>query len=211
MSGQFIAIEGIDTSVLNGQAEKLAQYLRDNKEINVVVTREPSDGPIGAQLRLLQNERLEMHELAKAALALADRLDQLNRDGGILSDLQDGKYIISAGYLLSAFAYQSEIAPLEWLMDINNAYFCRWPDITVFIDTPMDSYLARRVKESGFESEEVDHDRTFFEQRRKSFLEVIKTLKKQGMEIATIENDNPTTIHNKFKKIIDQQLEESNQ
>lgn len=201
MVGMFIAIDGIDTNVLDDQGEKLAHHLR-KQEINAVVIREPSDGPIGAQLRLLKNNRLEMHDMAKAALSLADRLDQLNKDDGILSDLAQGKYIVSTRYLLSTFASQCETTPLEWLMEINNLHFCRWPDITVFIDTPVDSYLRRRVIENGFDTQQVDHDREYFEKRRQSFFDVIKILEQQGKEIAIIESDNPTTIQNKITKIV---------
>ncbi len=207
MLEKFIAIEGIDTSVLNEQAEKLSRYLRDELEVNCVVTREPSDGPIGAQLRLLFNERVEMHELPRASLFLADRLDQFGRDDGLAKDLESGKYVISIRYLLSAYAYQSEVTPLDWIIDINKV--CRWPDVTVFIDTTADSYLARRVRESGFDSQQVDHDRTIFEQSRQSFIEIIKFLKEQNKEVYIVESDNSTTIHNRCKRIISQEITES--
>jgi dTMP kinase len=50
-SGRFIVFEGIDGAGTTTQAQLYSQHLRGMRR-QVHVTREPSSGPIGSQLRL---------------------------------------------------------------------------------------------------------------------------------------------------------------
>jgi len=143
MTGRWIVFEGMDSTVLEEQASHLAGWLRRGG-VPAVVTREPTDGPVGAQLHLILSRRLTVDERAQALLSLADRLDHLYRDDdGILQELARDRYVIGIRYLLSAYADQSETVPWEWLERINAP--CPWPDLTIFIDTPVQSGLERQA------------------------------------------------------------------
>jgi dTMP kinase len=196
MAGRFIAFEGIDTEILSDQAERLANWLRMEAGIkSVVVTREPSDGPLGAQLRLFSGGRLTLHEYPLAALRNADGMDHLYREDGILNDLQKGSCVITVRYLLSSLICYSEVVSLDWLIRINQ--LCRWPDITFFLDTPVTSALTRIVYEHGFNSEEVDLQKVRLEKARSRYLKIIDLLLKQSKRIEVIESDSATVIHKK--------------
>jgi dTMP kinase len=73
------------------------------------VTREPSGGPIGAQIRLVLTQRIALPQDTQAEvmtlLFAADRLDHVASE--IVPRLRDGYVVISDRYDLSSLAYQS--------------------------------------------------------------------------------------------------------
>ena len=58
-SGRFIVVEGLDGAGTTTQVERVASELRE-RELTVVVTREPSDGPVGTQIRQALTGRLSL-------------------------------------------------------------------------------------------------------------------------------------------------------
>lgn len=202
MAGRFVVFEGIDTAVLTDQASRLATWLR-SEGLPVVTTREPTDGPIGAQIRLVQNGRLTVDQLTLAALYLADRMDHLYRaEGGILSDLVENNYVVCTHYLLSAYVYQSDVASFEWLRQINQ--LCRWPDLMIFIDTPVESVLRQLVKREGYKAEELERQRATLENERDSYLQVIEQCGAEGDEVIRIDGNQPAaTIHRQCRDLIE--------
>ncbi len=189
MSGLFIALEGIDTKVLFDQTEYLAEWLRTEEKIeSVIVTREPTDGPLGAQLHSISNERLFLHAYPLAVLQNADRIDHLFREGGILDCLDKGSWVLSAKYLLSSFVHSDEHLSLEWLIQVNQ--LCRWPDLTIFFDIPVDNLLIKLVYEQGYKSEEVDKKRFLYEEMRHNYLKTIDFFIKQKKNIEIVSGEN---------------------
>lgn len=201
MAGRFIVFEGIDTDVLTDQASRLATWLR-SEGLSVVTTREPTDGPIGAQIRLVQNDRLMVDQLTLAALYLADRMDHLYRaEGGILSDLKENNYVVCTRYLLSAYVYQSDVASFEWLRQINQ--LCRWPDLMIFVDTPVESVLRQLVKREGYKAEELERQRATLEKERASYLQAIEKCCAEGDEVIVVDGNKPAaTIHRECRDLV---------
>ncbi len=156
--GLFVVLEGIDGAGTTTQAERLAAHLRSQRRL-VHVTREPSTGPIGAQIRLMLTHRIALPAEGQAEmmalLFAADRLDHVASE--IAPHLRDGYVVLSDRYDMSSLAYQSITAvatgeapqaPLiGWIRELNR--FARRPDVTIVLDVSPDVAAARRRARGG--------------------------------------------------------------
>lgn len=153
--GKLIALEGLDGAGTTSQAERLADWLRSYRDVDDVwVTREPSASPAGAQIRSVLLKRLSMDPLTLAALFVADRLDHLYHPSGIIQRLQAGEWVIMDRYYLSSFAYQALSMTqdqLRWLWFLHDP--CIIPDVTFFLDVPVEECLRRIGLNRGFHFE----------------------------------------------------------
>jgi thymidylate kinase len=131
--GRLVALEGIDQDLLQVQAERLCHWLRD-QQIAAEQTLEPTQGPVGVQIRLVQQGRLQLPPTSVALLEVADRLDHLSCPGGILAWLAERRIVICVHYTLFAYASHWHELDWTWLRQINAR--CRPPDLTLFIDAP---------------------------------------------------------------------------
>jgi dTMP kinase len=200
-TGKFIVFEGIDDYVLTDQSGRLNEWLRSNM-LTVVVTREPTDGPVGAQSRLVFNKRLEVDDLAEAALLLSDRMDHLRSVGGILDDIQKGKYVVCIHYLLFAYTYKCEKISLEWLRKINRR--CVWPDLVVFIDTPVISTLERQSRREGYDASVWQQKKVLLEEQRTKYLQTIEYCQKVENQVSIIDGNKPAeTIHRLCRALVE--------
>jgi dTMP kinase len=129
----LVALEGIDEALLQAQAERICHWLRD-LEIAAEQTLEPTQGPVGAQIRLVQQGRLQLPSTSVALLEVADRLDHLACPGGIMAWLAERRVVVCVHYALSSYASHWRQLDWTWLRQINAR--CRPPDLTLFIDTP---------------------------------------------------------------------------
>ncbi|MBP9663850.1 MAG: dTMP kinase [Pyrinomonadaceae bacterium] len=141
--GKFIVFEGLDGAGTSTQVYRLREYLI-LRGVNVEISKEPTNGPIGTVIRLAIEGRVNLDSRALALAFAADRADHLfNAYNGILTSLDAGRWIISDRYVLSSFAYQGiEVDDRRWLEEINN--FVITPDLTFFVDTPV-SVCADRI------------------------------------------------------------------
>lgn len=156
--GCFIVLEGIDGCGSTTQAKLLAERLRERGR-DVVLTCEPTSGPVGTLIRKALQRRLVGEtpdgpsRFSWATLALlfaADRVDHVKEL--IEPALLAGKWVVSDRYDLSSLAYQSLSAASEpdvlpWLRDINR--FIVRPDLTIVIDVPADVAQERRALRGG--------------------------------------------------------------
>jgi dTMP kinase len=136
---RFIVLEGIDGAGTTTQAARLAQALEARGE-TVVRTREPTDGPVGRLIRAtLQGAEGALARSVLPWLFAADRADHLARV--VEPALADGRWVVSDRYLHSSLAYQSLELPLDDVFALNRTF--RPPDLTVFLDVPVEVGLAR--------------------------------------------------------------------
>jgi dTMP kinase len=153
--GLFVVLEGIDGSGTTTQAERWAALLRSQGR-RVHLTREPSTGPIGAEIRLVLTRRIVLpaprQAEVMALLFAADRLDHLASE--IEPRLREGYVVISDRYDLSSLAYQSITAGavdspgvVAWIRELNR--FARRPDATVVLDVSPEVAAARRRARGG--------------------------------------------------------------
>ena len=111
--GLFVVLEGIDGAGTTTQVARLVASLRA-RGIGALGTREPSDGPIGTQIRQILTGRLVVRSPAGghappgwptlALLFAADRVDHLESE--IVPNLRDGVIVVSDRYDHSSVAYQ---------------------------------------------------------------------------------------------------------
>lgn len=102
-SGLFVAFEGGDGVGKTTQLALLAERLRARGR-DVVVTREPGDSRIGAQVRAIVLDGGEIDARAEALLFAADRADHVA--SVVEPALRRGAVVLTDRYVDSSVAYQ---------------------------------------------------------------------------------------------------------
>jgi dTMP kinase len=158
--GLFVVVEGIDGCGSTTHAKLLAKAIK-RRGAEVVLTCEPSSGPIGSLIRQVLQRRLFVPDatgprnFASSTMALlfaADRMDHL--DSTVAPALRAGSVVVSDRYDLSSLAYQSVTAhngpeAIPWIRELN-AQALR-PDVTIVIDVPAEVAEERRRVRGGVE------------------------------------------------------------
>ncbi len=162
--GKLIVIEGLDGAGTTTQSALLCKWLQSHIIVpDVLLTQEPSRGPIGAMIRAALGKRITFDYLTLAGMYATDRLDHLYCEKGVIDQLKKGDWVLMDRYYLSSFAYQdsqmSEIE-LDWLNVIHEP--CLIPDLTIFLDVPVEVCLKRI---------EINRQTAFELFEKKSFLE----------------------------------------
>ncbi|MFZ9937548.1 MAG: dTMP kinase [Luteolibacter sp.] len=137
--GCLIVIEGIDGTGKSTQAKRLAEWF-GNKGREVVLGREPTDGPWGRKLReSAANGRLSPQD--ELQYFLNDRREHVEQK--ILPALAAGKVVILDRYYFSTMAYQGArgFDPAE-IRRLNES-FAPVPDLLLILDLDVDHALAR--------------------------------------------------------------------
>jgi dTMP kinase len=140
--GIFLVLEGIDGSGKSVQAELLADWL-EQRGLDVVRTREPTDGSWGQRFRAWADERSEASPEEVLELFLEDRAEHVAQV--IRPSLEAGKVIVCDRYSPSTLAYQAaqgvDRATLE--ARIRACAFPE-PDLVVWLRVPVAAALARK-------------------------------------------------------------------
>ena len=150
----FIVFEGIDGAGKSTQAKLLARRLAD-LGIPVLLTAEPSDGPVGQIIRSLTT-RLEAEE--EARLFTEDRRDHVERV--ILPALLEGRTVICDRYVHSSVAYQGARGVDQAAILSAQSPFAPQPDVIFLLEIPADIALARidSARRGRFSTFEVRED-----------------------------------------------------
>lgn len=138
-SGLFIVIEGIDGTGKSTQARRLGEWFtRQGRE--VVLSREPTDGPWGKKVReSASTGRLSPED--ELQYFLNDRRQHVEEL--IAPALAAGKVVILDRYYFSTMAYQGArgFDPAE--IRRKNEAFAPVPDLLLILDLEVDSALQR--------------------------------------------------------------------
>ena len=144
----FIVFEGIDCSGKTTQAELLKNYFLATDR-QAVISSEPSNGIIGNLIRQALKQRIvfskdrELFDEQMAYLFAADRHDHLYNDiDGVFKLIKDNYHVISTRYYFSSLAYNGDSREQFDLVKQLNYRFPD-PDLTVYIDLPVEVSLAR--------------------------------------------------------------------
>lgn len=170
---KFIVFEGIDGSGKTTQIDLLCKNLTE-RNIPVHITKEPTDDPMGKQLRKYLGGVEKTDLRAIAALFAADRLHHITAEDGILDNLSKGRVVLCDRYYLSSYAYQSVDCDLDWIMALNReaANIAR-PDLHIFLDVPAEQSMNRVENRGETEIfEKLDRQ----QQIRKNFFELFEML-----------------------------------
>ena len=152
----FIVFEGIDGCGKTTQAELLKDYFANNNA-QAVISPEPSSGIIGNLIRqalkrrvIFSNDR-RLFDEQMAYLFAADRHDHLYNDiDGVFKLIKDNYHVISTRYYFSSLAYNCEtVGKFDLIKKLNQAF--PNPDLTIYIDLPVDVSLSRLAQRSTIE------------------------------------------------------------
>ena len=168
--GKLIVLEGIDGSGKSSHANLLTERLA-REGYPVVRTFEPTDGDIGVLLRRYLKGEIVASERTIAALFLADRLDHIQKKGGLLDLLEAGQIVVCDRYLYSSIAYNCASEGIEWVASLNRtAHDLLRPDLVVYLDLPL-SVMETRLMHRNYKEiyETVAHQRKVIERYQQAF------------------------------------------
>lgn len=158
--GRFISLEGGEGAGKSTQLNLLAERLVD-AGIKLVTTREPG-GTKGAETirELFVSGATDRWDAAtEACLVNAARADHVARQ--IRPALERGDWVLCDRYADSTFAYQGgdKGVPDADLMALHRvATGDLWPDLTLLLDLPVETGLARTLKRVGGATRFEAHD-----------------------------------------------------
>ncbi|MDP4173701.1 MAG: dTMP kinase [Bacteroidota bacterium] len=169
----FITFEGLDFCGKSTQVNLLEQYLSaQNKKVKLI--REPGGTSISEKIRgvLLDKKNCEMFIETEILLFSAAR-SQLVREI-IRPFLKENYYVISDRFHDSLTAYQGfgRSIPLDFVQTINSfAIGETIPDITFFIDLPVEETEKRKALRSQGDLDRIEVSKNnFYERVREGYL-----------------------------------------
>ncbi len=207
--GKFITIEGTEGVGKSTNIEFIQQYLAD-KNIPLLLTREPGGTPLSEQIRelLLQNRDEKMDDTCELLLVFAARAQHLKTI--ILPALEKGYWVLCDRFTDATYAYQgggrgldvSLIHDLEQRVqgDIR-------PDLTLLLDIDVEQGLARagqRGELDRFENEKIE----FFEKVRAAYLSLAQNNPNRyaiidaGKALNEVQNEIRGAIDKKITKLL---------
>lgn len=176
-SGRFITLEGGEGAGKSTQIPRLADWLKARGR-EVVATREPGGSP-GAEMirKLLVEGPVERWDgPTEALLHYAARRDHLRST--VWPALKRGAWVISDRFADSTRAYQGyghklDLGMLAQLHEVAVGSFR--PDLTLVLDLPIDTGLARAAARRGTETRYESLPLDFHERVHQGFLEIAKS------------------------------------
>lgn len=188
--GLLIAVEGIDGAGVTTQSENLKRRLEDHLRSatddeadgpHTHLTKEPTDGPAGGQIRMALAERLELDPETLALFFATDRRDHAETE--IRPLLAEGYVVVVDRYHLSSYAYQLDGVggDLAWLREINAK--SPDPDLTLVLDVPVETSRRRRADRLA---EELFEDSETLTAVRENYVDIAERLQADGETVAIV-------------------------
>jgi len=176
-TGRFITLEGGEGAGKSTQIARLADWLRARGR-EVVATREPGGSPGGEMIRklLVEGPAERWDGTTEALLHFAARRDHLRAT--VWPAMKRGAWVISDRFADSTRAYQGfghglDLATLDRLYDVAVGSFR--PDLTLILDLPVETGLARANARRGSETRYESLPRDFHERVRQGFREIARS------------------------------------
>lgn len=176
--GKFYVFEGIDGCGKTTQAVLLRNKLEEIGH-KAVITKEPTDRPIGLLIRKIMSGETAVDSRATVHLFAADRIDHITApETGILALLESGTDVISDRYVYSSYAYQSIDSGTDIVSEANRtAEQLLVPDAVIYIDIPPEAAMERI--ETARENIEIYENIQRLTKVRENYLNVFQRLKDQ--------------------------------
>ncbi len=151
----FVTLEGIDGAGKTTQAKIIAEKLAE-KGYEVSTFREPGSTELGDEVRkLLFNKTLNLEGYTELFLFLAARSELISK---ILTNVKPGSIVIGDRFWDSTIAYQhyGKGLSLDVINQIKNTYpFNLMPDLTIWLDIPVDISVHREEGESNISNHSI--------------------------------------------------------
>jgi dTMP kinase len=174
--GRFITLEGGEGAGKSTQIARLAVWLKTRGR-DVVTTREPGGAPGAEMIRklLVEGPAERWDGTTEALLHFAARRDHLRAT--VWPALERGAWVVSDRFADSTRAYQGyghglDLESLDRLYEVAVDGF--HPDLTIILDLPVETGLARAAARRGTETRYESLPRDFHERVRQGFLEIAK-------------------------------------
>ncbi len=160
MRGFFISFEGIEACGKSTQARNLTQYLR-KLGYEVVLIQEPGGTIVGEKIReIILSPENSISNLCELFLYLASRVQVVEEV--IKPALSKETVVIADRFSDSTFAYQVYGRGLPWEMVFRLNEFATGglePDLTFWLEIPLEESLKRQEGKDRIEKEDVDFHR----------------------------------------------------
>lgn len=151
----FVTLEGIDGAGKTTQAKIIAEKLAE-KGYEVSTFREPGSTELGDEIRkLLFNKMLNLEGYTELFLFLAARSELISK---VLANVKPGSIVIGDRFWDSTIAYQhyGKGLSLDVINQIKNTYpFNLMPDLTIWLDIPVDISVHREEGESNISNHSI--------------------------------------------------------
>jgi dTMP kinase len=184
----LITFEGTEGCGKSTLIRNLSQKL-DSLGIPHIVTREPGGSAVAEQIRSLILHH-EMDPLTELFLYEAARAEHFKKT--VLPALQSGQWVLCDRFTDSSVAYQgfARGLPVPMIEKLNlMATEKRKPDLTFFLDLPVEEGLARAQDPNKFEKAGVQ----FQKKVRQGFLHSIRNNKKR-FRVLKVKNKTPDEV-----------------
>lgn len=219
--GRFIVVEGPDGAGCSTQVRLLRDYLT-SKGLRCEATKEPTDGPFGAEIRKALQLQIRVNPYALALAFAADRAYHGNHrrfrpetegrtsssshtdeteNTGIKALLNRGFWVVSDRYVLSSLVYQS-IQGLDpkWLAAINDHAELVHPDATILISAPVSVYRQRlETRSSHLELFDGVDALTAVHRKYDDMIEAVGS-KFTGVVLTVEGTGSPDEVHSRIKE-----------
>lgn len=152
MRGTYIVLEGPDGSGTTSHSSRLANTLQEQGK-KVLLTAEPTDGPIGVYIRQQLVSKAGIPASALQLLFCADRAMHMERT--VRPALERGEIVISDRSYLSTLAYGEALGlDVSWLEGVNAPF--EKPDLLLLALPPLTVCLERLGKRTERDLLETD-------------------------------------------------------
>ena len=151
-----------------------------------VISPEPSNGIIGNLIRQALKQRVvfskdrDLFDRQMAYLFAADRHDHLYNDvDGVFKLIQDNYHVISTRYYFSSLAYNCDsVEQFDFIQKLNDRF--PDPDLTIYIDIPIEVSLNRLRERS---SQEIYETKAKLTKVREQYRQIFSTYKGEILAI----------------------------
>lgn len=145
----FFVFEGIDGTGTTTQLKLIKErFLREENEgRELIVTCEPTTGPIGELIRRGLSGEYRFTADTMARLFAADRGEHIYGSDGILEQTKVGKTVISDRYLFSTLAYQGSAGDPQLAAQLNAEF--PLPEYLFYFDLDADAAMNRVEKRNA--------------------------------------------------------------
>ncbi len=169
MKSLFIVFDGLDGSGKGEMIKRLKEHLSE-KKLKILVTKEPTDGYYGKEIREILKKEKDPKRGAERCLALfvADRKEHLINEVEPFLE-QDNAIVICDRYYYSSIAFQhTQGMEMEQVIFPNMAF--KTPDIAFILDLPADA-AVKRIDKRGEDKEKFEQ-LSFMKKLRENFLKL---------------------------------------
>jgi len=174
--GRFITLEGGEGAGKSTQIARLKAWL-EGRGKTVVATREPGGSPGAEMIRklLVEGPAERWDGPTEALLHFAARREHLRTT--VWPALESGAWVVSDRFADSTRAYQGyghglELATIERLYEVAVGDFR--PDLTLILDLPIETGLARAAARRGTETRYESLPIEFHQRVKAGFLEIAR-------------------------------------